>query len=359
MARANNENLDRPEEISLKDLIIKINGGRRYLRSKWKVIAIATAIGGVLGLVYSFYNKPVYEARLSFALQEDNSSGGNVSSALGLASQFGLGLGSSGGTFTANNLLELMKSRAMVENTLLTPVEINKKKQTLAEFYISFMHLRDKWRQPELKNLHFPVGQQRSTFSLKQDSVLWTLCKAITGKNLHVQKIDKTESLNEIRVGSSDELFAFFFTEILVKTVSDFYIDTKTKKSAQNVAILQHQTDSVRRELNSAITGVATSGDVNPNPNPSLQIIRVPSLHRQVDVEANTAILTELVKDLEMSKVSLRKETPLIQVIDRPILPLEKKKIGKIMGFILGGFIMCFLTISYLLSKKIFRSIMS
>jgi hypothetical protein len=37
-----------------------------------------------------------------------------------------------------------------------------------------------------------------------------------------------------------------------------------------------------------------------------------------------TAILTELVKQSELAKVTLRKET-LIQVIDRP-LPLKKKE---------------------------------
>lgn len=354
-----NKQLNHSEEITLKDLLIKINNGRKYLLMNWKVIIIATVIGGVLGLVYSFIKKPVYLAQLSFALQDDNSSGG-LSSALGLASQFGMDLGGgNNSTFSANNMLELMKSRSMVENTLLTPVDINGKKQTLAELYISFRKLRDNWSEPELKNIHFSVDQPRSKFSLKQDSILWTLYKVIIDKNLDIEKLNKTESLNTIKVESTNELFSYYFANVLVKTVSDFYIDTKTKKSAKSVLILQHQADSVRRELNSAITGVAVTGDVNPNPNPALQIIRVPSLHRQVDVQANTVILAELVKNLELSKVSLRKETPLIQIIDKPILPLEKKKIGKIMGFILGGFLVGFLTVVYLVCRKVFRSILS
>jgi hypothetical protein len=44
-----------------------------------------------------------------------------------------------------------------------------------------------------------------------------------------------------------------------------------------------------------------------------------------VDVQANTAILTEeLVKQTELAKVTLRKETPLIQIMNGPILPLTK-----------------------------------
>jgi uncharacterized protein involved in exopolysaccharide biosynthesis len=55
-------------------------------------------------------------------------------------------------------------------------------------------------------------------------------------------------------------------------------------------------------------------------------------------VQANTAILTELVKQSELAKVTLRKETPLIQIIDRPILPLAKERFGKAKGIVLGGF---------------------
>jgi hypothetical protein len=141
--------------------------------------------------------------------------------------------------------------------------------------------------------------------------------------------------------------------------VSDFYVNTKTKKSVQNVAILQRQTDSVRRELNAAITGVASSVDVNPNANPALQILRAPSQKRQVDVQANQAILTQLVANLEISKVSLRKETPLIQVIDRPILPLEKEKLGKLRGMIIGGIIGGFLAIFIIIVKKMFKEVIA
>ena len=40
-----------------------------------------------------------------------------------------------------------------------------------------------------------------------------------------------------------------------------------------------------------------------------------------------------------MAKVSLRKETPLLQVIDAPILPLEKEKLGRLKSLVLGGFL--------------------
>jgi hypothetical protein len=140
---------------------------------------------------------------------------------------------------------------------------------------------------------------------------------------------------------------------------SEFYIETKSKKSRLNVDILQHQADSIRAELNSAITGVATASDKVYNLNPALNVKRTPSTRRQVDVQANTAILTQLVAQLELSKVSLRKETPLVQLIDRPILPLEKDKVGRLKSLVLGGFLAGFLTVLYLVFGQLYRKMVA
>ncbi len=119
------------------------------------------------------------------------------------------------------------------------------------------------------------------------------------------------------------------------------------------MAILQKHTDSIRAELNGAITGVAIANDNTFMLNPALNVNRAPSAKRQVDVQANTAILTELVKQTELAKVTLRKETPLIQVIDQPILPLPKEKFGKVKGILIGGILASFLVILFMVFKRI------
>ena len=124
-----------------------------------------------------------------------------------------------------------------------------------------------------------------------------------------------------------------------------------------NVDILQHQADSIRAELNGAITGVAAASDNVYNLNPAYNVKKTPGTRRQVDVQANTAILTEIVKQAELAKVTLRKETPLIQVIDKPILPLPKENFGKVKGILLGGILAGFLTILGLIVRRIFKEI--
>jgi hypothetical protein len=345
------------DEISLKELIKKAKEWYLFLLRNWKIIILAGMIGAGIGLAYSFVKKPIYKATLSFAL-EDEKSGGGLGGALGLASSFGLDLGGSGGgVFTGSNLAELFKSRTMVEKTLLRPVTVNDKTISLAEMYIQNNNWRERWKNnPEVASIEFLPSSNRQKFSRVQDSILGTIYNKLLKEELAVGQKDKKISIISIDVSSTNELFAKYFCEELAKEVGKFYIDTKSKKARINMNILEHQVDSIRGELNGSITGVAIANDNTFNLNPALNVKRAPSARRQVDVQANTAILTELVKQSELAKVTLRKETPLIQVIDKPILPLAKEKLGKVKGFIVGGFLGVFLAIFYLLVKRVLRS---
>ena len=347
------------DEISLKELIQKIQEWIAYLKTQWKLIIGIAALGGIIGFVYASFQKPNYLATTTFVLEEDK--GGGIGGAMGLASSFGFDLGGGGGgLFTSSNIIELMKSRLVVEKTLLNPVQVGGKEISLADYYIQINELKEDWsKKPAFANINFPVNADRTKFSLQQDSILQTISAGLTKNNLVIAQKDKKVSIISLTVKTESELFSKLFCEQLLKETSDFYIETKSKKSRLNVDILQHQADSIRAELNSAITGVATASDNVYNLNPALNVKRTPSTRRQVDVQANTAILTQLVAQLELSKVSLRKETPLVQLIDRPILPLEKDKVGRLKSLVLGGFLAGFLTVLYLVFGKLYRKMVA
>jgi hypothetical protein len=349
------------DEISLKELIIKIQEWYLYLVSQWKIILLAGIIGAVIGLAYSFIKKPVYMATLSFALEDEKSGGGGLGSALGLASSLGLDLGGGGGSiFTGSNLTELFKSRSMVEQTLLSPVTSNGKSISLAEMYLQNSGWRDKWNgNPKFENIQFLPNTKRKYFTRVHDSILGVMYDDLSKTGLSVGQKDKKIAIINIDMSSKNELFAKYFTEALVKQVSDFYVTSKSEKARMNMDILERQTDSIRRELNGAITGVAVANDNTFGLNPAMNVRRTPSARRQVDVQANTAILTELVKQTELAKVTLRKETPLIQVIDKPILPLKKEQFGKIKGIVLGFFLSVFFVVLFLAIKRLLKQLTS
>ncbi len=354
------DNLDN-DEISLKELILKIKEWFLFLKTKWKNIFLAGIIGSLIGLTISWFEKPTYKAILTFAMEEDKGGGGGgLSGALGLASSFGVDLGNAGGgAFAASNLSELMKSRLIVEKVLLSPIIIKGKTITLAEYYIQINELRKAWeKNSSLKNIQFLPGDDRSKYTLQQDSILQKIHKSLIDKDhLSIMQKDKKVTILSIEVTSEDEQFSKIFCESIARETSDFYIETKSKKARLNANVLQKQLDSVRSELNGAITGVAAEADNVYNLNPAFNIKGAPSKKKQIDVQANTALLTNLVVQLELAKITLRKETPLIQLIDRPMLPLSKEKFGKLNSLFLGGFLAGFLTVLYLILGHLFRKI--
>jgi uncharacterized protein involved in exopolysaccharide biosynthesis len=348
------EPINNTDEISLKELVQKAGEWFAFFKSKWKTIVLAGLLGGLLGLGYSYTKKTIYTAKLSFALEEKGASGGGISS---IAAQFGLGGigGGDGGVFSGGNMIELLKSRFLIEKTLLSTVNINGKSDLLINRYIQFNRLDKKWaKKINLANLKF-TNADRSKFTLQQDSVLGVISAGLIKNNVAIAQQDKKLSIINISVASTDEIFAKVFSEKLIETVTDFYIETKTKKSRGNVMLLQNRADSVQRELNSALYGRAQFGDQN------MGLIRqqaaVPKLKQEMRVQMLGTLYGELVKNLEFAKLTLMREEPLVQIIDQPILPLPKARLGKLKALIVGGLLFGFLSLLGLSGKKVWKAI--
>ncbi len=345
------------DEISLKEVVLKIQELWAYLWTKWLTILIAGIIGGVLGLTYALIKKPTYTAETTFVLEEGES-GGGLGQYAGLASMIGIDLGGGGGgIFRGDNILQLYKSRRMIQETLLTIDTFSDKKQSLIERYIEFNELREGWdKKPQLKTIRF---SNPTDFTRTQDSVIGEFVEAINKGVMEVSRPDKKLSIISVKVKSKDELFAKSFTDNIVSKVNAFYVNTKTKKSSENLAVLQGQADSVRKVLNESIKGVATAVDANPNSNLAFQTLRVASQRKQVDVQASIAVYEEIVKNLELAKINFRNDKPLIQVIDNPVLPLKNDRLGKGKGIVFGGVMGGFLILFYLIFKRNYKRIIS
>ncbi|MDB5141287.1 MAG: Chain length determinant protein [Mucilaginibacter sp.] len=340
-------------EISIQELFAKIRSSIKYIKSKWLVILIISTFGALLGLGYSIVNKPTYTAICTFVLEESKG-GGGLGQYSGLASLAGIDIGGQGGggIFQGDNILELYKSRTMIEKALLSYCNFNGKNELLINRFLDVYKLRDTLKEnSQVSHIDF-IGNP-DNFNRRQDSIITALVDLFNAKVLDVSKPDKKLNIINVAVVTKDELFSKYFTDRLVQNVNDFYVQTKTKNAYQNVQILQRQVDSVKRILNYSITGVASAIDASPNANPQLSTLKVTSQKRQIDVQTNTAVYGQIMQNLELAKISLRQQMPLIQVIDKPVLPLHIKKTSKLIGIITGFIIGLFFTVGLLVAKKI------
>jgi hypothetical protein len=303
-----------------------------YFLSKKMLLFSIVFLGGLTGILYGWLEKPSYQAELTFATDNDNTS--RINAYAGLASQLGIDLSTGDGVFTGNNLEEVFKSRLLIRKTLLSEVTIEGRPVLLVNYLIQSGLWDADWKnKPSLAHLVFHPDWEEG--NRNPDSVLKKITAVFAGDFLTVEKKDRSTDIFTIDFESKDEWFAKLFVEQLTKNAIDYYICYKSGKARQNVILLEKQADSVKQILSGNIT--ATAADNYLNSNPAWQVTNTRPQRRQVEVQVNTVLYGELVKNAELAKINLRKETPFIQVLDTPMLPLDKKRLGRIRGGLLFG----------------------
>ncbi len=342
------------DEISIKELIQKMQSLCKFLLSKWLVISLFGILGAALGFGYAFLQPIKYTSKLSFVVEDGKSGGGGLAS---LAGQFGfdLGGGGGGGVFSGDNILLFLKSEGLVRETLLTSYD-ELGKTTLADRYAEVAKLKEGWeKNPKVGVVEFSPFVAK-VMPRKEDGLMQAIVKGIILSELSVSKPDKKASFIEVKVSSKDELFAKLFAERLVKVATDRYIESKTKTKALNIAKLQYKADSLTALLNNKTYAAAASQQSLVDANPALRTAPIASEISSREKTMAATIFAEVVKNLEISKTILNQETPVIQMVDQSTFPLPKERVSKLKSLILGGLLAGFFIILYLLAQKWLRT---
>ena len=335
------------DEITLKEFAAKLRFWWSYLLSKWYIFLITGIVCAGIGILYAYLQKAKYTATLTFA--PEGKGMGQLGAYVGIASQFGVDLGIGGDAFEGDNLAEIMMSKKIIEKSLFTEVPVEDHKILLINLYIQSNKLDKSWsKNPRLSSIKFNAKNERGPRA--KDSLLNKIITDVR-KQVTVSKIDKKINIFAVEITDQSEDFAANFVKELTNNTIDYYVNYSVGKSRSNIVILQHQVDSVRNLLNGNIVQVAAMSDININP--TRQIVKTGVVRKQVDVQANGAIYVELLKQLEIAKITLRHETPLIQVIDEPRIPLEKIKLGRLKGGLIFGILGVVFCFFYLVIRRL------
>ena len=325
------------DKISLIFLYERLKDWILFLFSKRGTIVLGTLCILFFTISYNYLVKPTYFARTTFVLDNDNTSSmGDLSSLASLAGINASSFIDASSLFQIDNIQELYRSNTMIKKTLMSTANDGKKDFKLIDRFIEVEKLKNKWDKLGVNINNF---ESTKTISRTKDSLIKELIKTIKKENLIVDKPSRKTTILEIGFDHKDEILAKTFNENLVKIVNQFYNKTKTLKTGSNLKILQRQSDSVKIVLDTSIMLLAEIDQSIPNPNPLSKVNLVPYQKAMIDVQANSAIYQELLKQLELAKVTHRNNMPLIQVIDSPNYPLENSR-WKLLKTIVYGIIM-------------------
>lgn len=347
------------DEFSPKKFILQIRSVFRYLLSKWYIILGAGLLLGSAGAIYSFTKKPIYTAEITFALDEGAAQSAK-SEFSGLAEELGYTpVMNAGGVFSSmTNIVELIKSRLLIEKTLRSKTTIDNHTLTFADFFLDSLDLRKKW----MKNSPYPHANFSSTPGDRNEllyinGMLRNMYEVLRGQMISVNTKSKGTTIISVTLVTRHELFSKYFLEALMAEVTHYYIETKTQRSKLNLDFIQYRTDSIKQAYNAALYGRAVFTDANINS--IRQTATIPGEKQQTDVQILKNSYIEMVNALEAAKTTLMRNTPLIQYLDTPILPLKKTGSRTMLYFIVLFILGSLIAGGWLVAKKIMKNLMS
>lgn len=317
------------ETIKASDILDAVGRMLQFLKKNFfrglLIILLCTLLAGV----YSFFQKSKYKGTVTFILDEKSS--GMSSGLAGLASQFGFdlaGMGGSSGMLAGDNILDILVSKSIIETVLLSKVDSSSGAQspTLADRYLDFSGLKKKWKNKEerLSGISFAELSAGKKHSVMQDSVLFVLYERLIKEHVLAERLNKKGSIIKVTTASSDQFFSKLFTERLVEETRKLYINVKTSVSTANVTRLEAKADSLQRIIN--IKSYQSASLQVLDANTAFKVNAVPAEVSQRERMVAYTIYSEVVKNLEVSRMAVANQTPVMQVLDMAKYPLKDHK---------------------------------
>lgn len=339
------------EPFSFRMQIAKLLRSVTFVLGYWRVLVLSIVLGAIIGLGYSWWKPTRYTARISFVVEESKAGGGSLMSAL--AGQFGFDMSSLSGTsgvLAGDNVLQLLKSSSIIKDALLTPFDSTD--YSLADKYADQYGWKKKWEKSSKvgRVVNFSAHQKAS--SRLEDSLLQKIIKQITEDELSIAKPDKKLGFFELETRMRDEKLSLLFCQRLLHTATNFYIETKTRRLTANVNRLQGKADSLEMALNRKTYSTADISRLLLDANPAYATSGVSAEISTREKFIQSTIYGEIVKNLEMSKTALIQETPTVQVVDQPMLPLKDDRMHPLLAMLIGAGLLVFLTAFSLLVIK-------
>ncbi len=349
------------DEITLKDLILKIRSFRRELwRKKIWILLIATLSAlGFLGKAW--LEDTTYTAGLSFMVAENGSSEQRRP-----MTPYGMDFG----RVENNKITELARSGRIIHEILLKKVAVGKKYDFIANHIIDIYDLQKEWAEepfvPEYEHLHLEgfyfTNDSIPSFTPREYRALNVVHELIAGNRLLGEKGVLTISYNDdtdifrLNVEMLDETLSMRVLEAVFEELKGFYIEETIGRPERTFNMLVSQADSMKQVLIKKERQLAYIEDRDRNLTSNISGLSKSQIRRDLLLIEDE--YGEVLRNKKSLEVLLSNERPDFQVIDRTFIPVKNEP-SMVKSILIGSFLGLFLGGLYFISKKIIREAMA
>ncbi len=349
------------DEVSLRDLILKVRGYGIESFRYWYIPAFFAILVAGYQLYRYFNYTPVYPATITFSVDEDEGGGSSgLSSVLG---QIGLG-GVRPTRYNLDKILELSKSRRVVQQTLFTKIAINGKEDFIANHLLRIYKLNSGEKEGGKNETSFYFTRDSvPAFDRRENEVLLLLYNFIIGppgkprKALLNADYNEDTNIMSLSASTTDEVLSLELSRRMFESLSNYYVNKTIEKQVKTYKIVSAKRDSILAVLKSVEYQLANFKDTHRSL--LMRTDQIAELRLQRELSALSAMYAEVLKNTEVADFSLRNKTPFIQVIDAPILPIAPAELSLLRQLIIGLMIGGAIGVAIVVGRKIFKSIMA
>lgn len=345
------------DEITLKELILKVHGYFIGVLKNWPLILVVAALCAVISVGLTFLSKSEFNAKLTFMLSSDEGRGSSISA------MFGQFIGGGGkGKNNLDKLIELSKARKIIQDAIFEKAEMNGKNTYLANHLIDYYDFHEKWAddKPELTDFYFNQDSVAG-FNLLENTAFKIVYRKIVGteenKGLFNGSYGDETNILKFSVKSLNDTLSIELCNSIYHSLSRFYIDRTIEKEQNIYDIVKTKLDSVSNMIAIKESQLARFKDS------SLGLWTNKDKLVQARIQRDLQVLYQLfeatIKNHEITEHALKSQTPYIQLIDEPIFPIKPDPKSRLKALLLGGILGGFLSVAFVLGRIIYREIMA
>lgn len=357
------------EQISTKDLFKKIIGVFRLIGSEWRLLLISIALGTLISILLDIKNfkESQFYGEIQFNLESGSANQNQIGGFAGLANAFGVG-GMGGGAqsndlFSGGNFNLVIASKTLYERALMKEVTVGNRKMLFINYYKDSSDIKRKewggdfFHEPNKAAINFRfTPKSPEKFTKVENELMATIYEKLLAQT-ELKPLDKNSSIMILSATTNNEMLTKIWVETLLKTLEEFYVEVRTKKTRDIYDIQVERLNELQSKLNATDRQLAITTFQNINAVDPTAPMRQQQLNRNNTFVSNQ-YYTQMAT-VENLRMLLIHNTPLFTLLQPVRLPLLRKdytvggstKIGAFLGF--------FLCLMYIIIRKTYQELMS
>jgi uncharacterized protein involved in exopolysaccharide biosynthesis len=322
-------------------------------KQKWAIL-IATIIATALGVFIAINIPNEYSSQVQILPElSSKDGGGGLSGLKSLAGLAGVDLGGMSATDAVRPELypNILQSTPFMMGVMNMKVYSSKYKQTmvmskfLEENQKKELTTRIFGKSEEKDKDAFVIDPQTvplETIRLdkKQDDLIKELQKRVGAT------LDKKTGVISISAKMQDPVIAATIVRYAQDYLTSYVVNYRTEKTLKDIKFLEERIGEAKRRYDNALFSFSSYQDRNKAL--FLNIAKDEGKKLQYEVDLSYNLYSELVKQLEESKIKIHRETPIFKVLEPAQIPVNKsepKRSIMVIGYLLVGLILSILAV--------------